>query len=160
MALMFLKYCFQELTVKWMCILSKPLLGFGKDRLDKGHLSSCTNECSITFPKMQGVRETTGRSTAGRSIRLGDMKLKKKDFAAPNEAFKVDKQLETEFLKENYGVFVQPAGPLDNLPPPEKVSVFDSGRRWGEALGTGVGTFLMSSTWCEPHQSICACTYF
>jgi hypothetical protein len=81
------------------------------------------------------------------------MKLKKKTFTNPTEPFKVDKEIEAEFMKETYGVFVQPPGPLDNLPPPEKVSVFDTARRWGEALGTGVGTFLMSATWCVPYQA-------
>jgi hypothetical protein len=80
---------------------------------------------------------------------------KDKVFVPPDRAFVVDKVAERAFLDENYHptVEVRPTvghvsdmGELDEGN--KRLGVRHSGRRWGEALGTGLGTFLMSTSWC------------
>jgi hypothetical protein len=107
---------------------------------------------------LQASPSRSGPSAYGRSIRLADIKVKRKHFQPPEQPFVVDKQLEKEFMDENYGPRIErhvKAG--EKVLGNEVLSVLDTGRRWGEGLGIGVGTLLMSATWCARgpscHQS-------
>lgn len=109
---------------------------------------------------VQASPSRSGPSVYGRSVRLADIKVKRKHFQPPEQPFVVDKQLEKEFMDENYGPRIErnvKAG--QKVRGNEVLSAFDTGRRWGEGLGIGVGTLLMSATWCARCPSCHRCAF-
>ena len=51
---------------------------------------------------LQGSPQRSERSAYGRSVRLDDVRAEDKQFVAPSEPFRVDKQREAAFLTEVY----------------------------------------------------------
>ena len=52
-----------------------------------------------------------------------------------------------QFLKENYGPTYEARDKRGDAVGTRRLGVTTKNRRWGEGLGAGLGTFLMSTTW-------------
>ena len=87
-------------------------------------------------------------SVYGRSVRLADMATQEKVFTEPSTPFKIDTVAAKQFVADTYGPRVPLDAPAADGVAYARLSVWNTGRRWGAGLGAGIGTFLMSATWC------------
>lgn len=101
---------------------------------------------------MQMTVQRSARSEYVRSVWLTDFnnnqQLAKKVFIPPKGPFEVDKTRALAFMREHYGPMYDARDKQSgNAVGPKKLGVLCKNRRWGEGLGTGLGTFLMATTW-------------
>ena len=99
---------------------------------------------------LQVTAQRSARSTYVRSVWLTDFnnkQLAKKVFIPPNGPFEVDKMQALMFRHEHYHPTYEARDKHGLTVGTKRLTVLSKNRRWGEGLGTGLGTFLMSTTW-------------